>query len=663
MLFETGFFRENNYFFPFLLYLIALYCATLYYIIRTPLIGPDADMWYHLSHGRYIFQNGKLPENSYFSFILPGRGFIDYYWLFQVLLFGTYSLSKFIGILIVRDSLYFATVTAILFFLVRQRKDLRTFSLIFTACFLVLLMRDLYVRPHAISYLFMVVFIYILEYDKKKIPLLPVLAVLWVNFHGIEYPVMLIVIFAYTAEMAVRKVNKRAKTTAGELFYFSMLAVTLLAPYVTPNGAGLIHVPFVPTRYASMYLDELRHVEPKEVFSFFFSLDDIPYAAVTNVLVVALVVLFITATVRSRLRLSHAIMFAAGVFLLGKCIRFVNEFAILCLPLARAALAGDSSGEVSERPENSGGKPAAGALTIVVSVLLMAIPFLFLKDFFAGTNRFDRSNLTMPHGVAAFLKRVDAGGNVMNYPDKGGYYLWELYPKYSIFMDLEVPFLFTDQDMFTGVNTFYDGAVLEKTIRAHSPEFFTVPVTDKSFGELMKKYPWYVPVFFDDSEVLFANSAKYPSIATKYAIRAIDPFAVTGIKWSELKNSGIPAVTYELERINEVDPNVFISRIIVSMVYNGTGQYEKALYHAQLAIYLAPGKPDGFENKARALIGMKRYFEAIASAKDAIDRSKDDRLKENYRLLSLCYLGMGDYKHAFYALKKDVNYFYHGTSY
>lgn len=100
------------------------YVAALIALGLFPLIGPivayDHDLWFHLSHGRYLFAQGEIPSTSYFSFLEPPRTGIDYYWLFQALVYGVHSLSGYLGLIALRTVLYGTFLLLVARYLLRR---------------------------------------------------------------------------------------------------------------------------------------------------------------------------------------------------------------------------------------------------------------------------------------------------------------------------------------------------------------------------------------------------------------------------------------------------------------------------------------------------------------------------------------------------------------
>ena len=192
--------------------LIALFFLLLIgYFIAWPIVMTDTDLWYHLSGGRYFWQNGTIAHDAFFSYITPPKSWYNYYWLFQAVVYKIFQWTDYYGLIALRCLLYLLTTLFICFSFVRQhenRTELLLSLFLFVACSIVILYRELAVRPHLFSYFFIVVFLYILEFKQNKIWLLPLLGIFWSNIHGIEYPVMFLIMFAYLAEIYWRQFRK-----------------------------------------------------------------------------------------------------------------------------------------------------------------------------------------------------------------------------------------------------------------------------------------------------------------------------------------------------------------------------------------------------------------------------------------------------------------------
>ncbi|MBF0320113.1 MAG: hypothetical protein HQL01_09980 [Nitrospirae bacterium] len=262
--------NKSKYYYIILIGLLLL--TIIYVFMSLPLQIGDTDIWYHLSGGRYFSTHGHPTYNSYFSFIQPERLRSNYYWLFQVIVYKIYLFSGERGLIAFRTLEFIFTLSLILFFLYKkQRKNAYYITFVIILYAIVLMPRFANLRPHVFSYTIIALFICILELYPRKTFVLPVLALLWSNAHGIEFPVMLLIIIAYYAEpFLLRMWPGLFRDSQGTVVTLPLL-ISMAMIYVTPNGLGLLEVPFISTDFASTYISELRPPSIRDLFSLYVS--------------------------------------------------------------------------------------------------------------------------------------------------------------------------------------------------------------------------------------------------------------------------------------------------------------------------------------------------------------------------------------------------------
>lgn len=147
-----------------------------------PLVPSDNDLFYHLNGGRYLATTGSVYRDSFFSFLEPPRSFVVYYWLFQGLVFQLFSRGGYVALLVLRATIFGATLFLLRRFLWEQVKagGSRFFlSATFGLCVGVLITRMSNIRPHLFSYLFLVLTLVLCESKgRQALKALPLLAVL-----------------------------------------------------------------------------------------------------------------------------------------------------------------------------------------------------------------------------------------------------------------------------------------------------------------------------------------------------------------------------------------------------------------------------------------------------------------------------------------------------
>jgi len=650
--FKVLFTKQNNYYF---LYILLLYVLTIYYIFQWPIVAYDNDLWYHLNSGRYILEHKAIPKDSFFSFISPPREWVDYFWLFQVLVYKVYSFFDYHGLVFLRAILFLTVVSIILSFFFKGQQNNKPYlyiTIIFSLYFLLFLQRYVFVRPHMFTYLFIALFLYILELKPKKVFYLPALAILWTNLHGIIYPIMLLIVLAYLVEFFISHIKDKTHIQKNELFYIIPLILSIAAVYLTPHGSNLTWVPLIPTGFASLYIRELQYITMDDLFSFQIKTLVISDQTIFNLLFIVACLAVITVLFRRNGRISHFLMFAGGIVLLTKGYRFRFEFALLVMPVLKDFWQSVFLVNLSKKIKEP--------VKIFFIIMIMIIPLVYVKSIFTNLPKFPFSHRNLPHGITVFLQKVNTGGNVLNHPNNGGYLQWMLYPRYKIFMDMEVPFLFTNEDFYTVQNVYSNKVFLERVIFQYSPSFITVSIKNHSFKELISDFPQYRIVFFDDHEVLYANSEHYPSIVSTHELKRLDPFRLAQSSVSSIKAlSNVDPIREELLKIIAVYPDNGIANQCLAILYNKEGKYEKATAHSDNIIVNYPESPTGYTLKGDSFKGLEMYDRALENYKQALKRQD---VAEIRREIGMIYFRQNKYSDAYHTLVKAMDIYAPGTT-
>jgi tetratricopeptide (TPR) repeat protein len=650
---------------PHAIYLALLLSATFYYLVQWPIFAGDTDIWYHLNGGRFIVEHRSLPTDSFFSFITPAREWIDYYWLFQAIVYVTHFFTGYYGLVALRTLIFLIVIVLMLLFfrdkIEGSGKSYLYLTAVFSLYLIVLLPRYQLVRPHIFTYLFIVAFLYILELRKRKAALLFPLAIVWCNTHGVEYPVMILILLAYLCDVALDHLRHRKRMEKEDFLYVVPIVLSIAAVYLTPHFSRLTWVPFISTTSASQYIQELRHLTFEDLTSFHLSTMSMPFQTASNVLVALAAFLAISSLAKRKARVSHLLLLVGGLVLLARGNRFNYECVLLALPIIKANGPKLSVESIPSR---------AGRLVCVIfCVCLSVIPFISLKNTFSNPPRYPVSFKSLPHGIALFLAYVGAEGRILNTPDKGGYLQWALYPKYKIFMDMEVPFLFTDEDFYIAHQAFSNAALLKKVLSRYDPSFIIVPTTNVKFKETIKRVSEdYVIVFFDDAEILYVNNKHYPSIARRYRLKVIDPFTLTNQSLAPIKNidSGRSALE-ELLRIVQIYPGCGLANQAIAMLYNVQGYFEKAIPYEDALIANFPELAVGYKLKADSLKGLNLIDETIANYRTALKKTDLKKNREDvvyvHKELGLLYFKQKKYREAYEIFENNINVFSSDASY
>ncbi len=634
-----------------LLYAIGLWALGVFYLLRWPIVAADTDLWFHLSHGQYLFEHHRISDHSYFSFITPPRLWLNYAWLFQAILYVIYTWwGGYYGLLVFRAAMYAVTMALIARYLYRTWDRHRVFSwpiVLFTVYCMVMILRDTLLRPHLLTYALISAFLLLLEFPTRVTLVLPLLAIVWCNVHGVMYPILILLAGVYVLEHFLTRLRgDRFKT---EQLRTLLLPATLscLAIYLTPHGTSLIPLPFVPKAYIQTMVREFRLLTPPELSSIHITEWAPTYLSVFNLLLAAAGLSALTAIIRRRLKVSHWILFLAGVFLLQHGVRFFNECSLLSLPILAA-------NPPLSPAKGRGRMPVVVRWTVIV--MLMAMPVAFLGKGFERRSRYPLSARYLPEGVAAFLTTVDVGGTVLNEPNFGGYLRWALYPRYKIFIDLEGPMYFTNADFYQAINAFADKGVLGSLIDQYRPTFIAGPMTGQTFRRMMSSFSHYVPVFVDDAAILYVDQEQQRALAEHYRLNVLAALRLDdegGVFRFEESQRG-PALE-ELTRLTQLYPHGRIANYLAGTLLCEQGKYDEARVHAEAVLRTAPDSPLGYQLLGDVWKGLGMFDRAVACYRRALKREEGEAaLRGIYRNIGLICLKERRFQRAYRALRKGV---------
>lgn len=631
----------------------------VYYFITWPIVMTDTDLWYHLSGGKYFWQNGTIAHDAFFSYITPPKSWYNYYWLFQAAVYKIFQWTDYYGLIALRCLFYFLTALFICLSFVRRhenRTELLLGLFLCVACAIVILYRELAVRPHLFSYLFIVVFLYIMEFKRDKIWLLPLLGIFWSNVHGIEYPVMFLIAFAYLAEIYWRHFRKIPTGDAVGKKENWLLISVFYTIFITPGVTELIQTPFSVSfqnaAYQHLYVSELLPIPFRTFFIFTPVSVQGLISSLQNLIALLATAFLLIGLWKRKLRISHAILFIGALLLLAKHVRFFCEFTLLSIPLLR-----HGAHLIAERIQFP-----RRVVDLALPVVAVLLPLLVFHSNLGNRPAYPFSPSDLPVGVVRFLNQHAPGGKILGEANTGGYLPWALSPKFKIYMDMQMT-IFSDTDFAVAQNAFFDANAFKAFIRKYDPSFISVSLNRPHFKKVAATDTRFVPVFFDQAELLYVNKDHYGDLAERYALKAIDPFHYGEVIYADESAEKLSEIFSEASRMLAQDPANYRAHHILSSISVVRRQYDKALSHAEAIIRRYPEKSHGYALKGDALFWMRRYEEAARLYKKALDMGRTSKADNVYWNLYASYNNLQEYKKAYGVLSKYVNPFNPNTDY
>lgn len=628
-------------------YLALLGLALAIALLRWPIVAVDTDLWYHLNAGRFIAAAHELPRTAFFSFVRPEPAWLDYYWLAQLVFYGVHSAAGYAGLVVLRAALALGTAGLVLATLRsgREREGWGWPAFVFTVVVLFLLPRFAPVRPHDFSYLAIAAFVYLLE-SRRGLLALPALALLWVNLHGIEYPVLGLILGAYLGEWSLARLGLMPNVTPPAVRAFAAAVVALACVLVTPHGFGLVTAPLTPLTFASQYIEELKPVELSTLLSFRLDGLLVTRESLQTLVLVGGVVAALASLRRATLRPAHLVLFLGGFFLLTRIQRFSAEFVLLAVPLLAAC---DARRIAAQAPR---------ALRVGAGVALAVLAFRHLYAAVELRCEWPLCTRQLAVGAAAFLSHEGAKGDVLNHPNDGGYLEWEIHPRQKIFADLQTPFLFSDRTIFVADQAFQDPTVLAALVAEYHPAFLLAPKVLRHFGSWIGRFPEYAPVFIDDTTVLYASAVSQAELVSRNRITAIDPFTL------EVKGGAesLARAAEELARMNRIHAAAGRLRVFEGALALERGDAEAALRIADEVTAAQSSRPEGYRLRGDALASRERFADAALAYETALANSDDPaNASHKFQLESrlwACYSRTGRKAEAYRALRAAVGDLY-----
>lgn len=398
------------------------------------------DFWMMLASGRWIWEHGQIPRSDPFSWTMTAQQpWIDFEWLFQVLVYGVYQIVGLNGLIVC-----FAVVAAVMMGLctVWCRRLLPTRVIPLTLVVMVLLASDrlLCFRPDYFSLTFTVAVVLVLEVARAGVspvgqsPLgtrrhwlwvLPPLVWVWVQMHGGAMLVFFLlgcyvvggVLQARLGPGAEFGVVARSRSEWWQMGWVTALAVAVL--WLNPYGWQLpLHLwhqmrPSLSRAFITEWLP------PTAMGGFNLILGLYYIALAGGVLGLALN--------WRRWDWARALVWVGFAYFSWKSVRFIPYFGLVGVPIGVAAWAQWWEGRVDAK---ASGKilsrwPAAAALAMaVVTGLVVWVGRRDLLGSAAVPMGLGVDPLANPVAAVEYLRHQPATARLFNSNELGNYLMW-----------------------------------------------------------------------------------------------------------------------------------------------------------------------------------------------------------------------------------------------
>jgi hypothetical protein len=202
----------------------------------------DGDTGWHVRTGEWILAHGRVPTQDLFSFTRPNGSWFAWEWLWDIA-FGWLHMHWGLPAVVFASALILCVTYALAFRLITRYSESRVIAIFVTVVVVGGSAMHWLARPHLFTLLFVVVFLTILEADRRSktgwLRSLPVLMILWTNLHG-GFLAGLLILVAYAAGefvsgmIALESADRSASLTRAKRYaivFVACAAATFVNPY------------------------------------------------------------------------------------------------------------------------------------------------------------------------------------------------------------------------------------------------------------------------------------------------------------------------------------------------------------------------------------------------------------------------------------------------
>jgi hypothetical protein len=380
---------------------------------------PSADMWWHLGTGRYILQTHSFPHSDPFSSTIAGTPWTDHEWLSEVAFYFAYSGIGSAGLLLLT-----ALVLTLAFWFSFVRTGGPLIARILALALAVWTATPIFsVRPQIFSYLLASIFLLVLsryfgDGSYKPLILLPLLTILWVNFHG-GYILGLVLVLLFVAGAVADRLAHQADSVTTKRRVVSLLlacAGCLAVVPLNPYGLAMYRYPIVTLKTWGAQTDIMEWRSPNFHLSMFHPL--------ALLLLVSVAVLALSP---KRPKPSQILVFLFFTYAALYSMRNMPFFVLVAFPLVA---------EYAFLPDWKVPKLSLGLRKALqaIAVLVAALACATVASNHIGAE-LDAEQSRFPAKAASFLDAQNLPAPLFNSYDFGGYLIWRLYPHYRVFID------------------------------------------------------------------------------------------------------------------------------------------------------------------------------------------------------------------------------------
>lgn len=618
----------------------------------------DLDLWLHLKMGKFIIENGYVPNVDVLSASIAGRPWINHEWLFQVIVYSIQNLWGFEGLATMQVLLVLLTLTILLFLGYSERRQ----GLIVFLLLLILFNYQMRftTRPDLFSLLFFVLYMQLLStklHEKWCVPAIFLIQALWTNIHGFFFFGPIFVSMAVLAEFIKRNVplpfewNAIGRLTDEEyrrlhLIWFLVIGACFLNPCFVEGviypikvlmhigGDNKIFFKYIVElqkpipSWDSLFAREGEYLHYRlliaiSLLSFFFNRRKLDIGAL----------IFWLAFLGFSLAASRNLVFFSFAAYL---VTIVNMYTIRLDDILPLRFSDEKFKHIT-------------VIFAKIGLIMWMINFgaglmnngYFNYDTFERKSEYEGISLrNFPYHAADFLVENKFKGNLFNDFNTGAYLIGRTYPNVKCFIDGRTEVygadFFTNQYLRLwgeGDSKLFDELSEKYKFTGAFLNSNSYPIPEKTVKIFKDRKDW-VPVYFDyDALILLKDIPQNKEI--------IDRFRIDFKTWKPQE--------FDLHRVGS-KPITALLQLNRAYTLTSLEEYQLALNELDMAADIAPQSVEIYKIRGRIYDALKNYPEAFINYRVASSMYPAD--PDLRGKLALAYEKVGDYKGAIEQFEK-----------
>jgi hypothetical protein len=456
----------------------------------------DIDFWWHIAAGRNILESGVIPSTDPFGVYdaasVKGQTVLKSSWLGQVMLYSVFRWFDLDGIILFRAAVL-TLCLAIVYLRCRIARIASLYSLAITALAGLAILQHTGERPQLFSFLCMALIFLLLDSymangRRWQLYCIPLVMLLWNNAHGgAALGMAALGLFGAVYVLENRSAEGRFLTPQNRLMIIVM-SLSAIALLLAPNGLetikGIVYLQSSPIPFRERTSE---YASPWEVWQ----------TALYYWVFLIAVLLSLPGLLKREYWKQGGVVVAIGAVSMT-AYRYIPFFVLLAAPYVAGSL---------ERMLRRYTPPAAA-----VNLAVLIITFALLGYGFKQGRVFQHGTLEnkFPAGAVAFIKANRMGGKIFSSMNWGGYLIWSLPDRVSVFIDGRV---LDPERMIPYTHILWTTPDGQRFFEQGNFDLALVPYGNVFTGEryplvaYLQNHPDWQAVYQDESGYLFARRA------------------------------------------------------------------------------------------------------------------------------------------------------------